>query len=112
MVFFDCSIELSNTVDHKMIAESNLMDSCLYNVSSTCCGDVVNDCCCFKGDSCWLINKLPETEQLIDTSHVFSIVIDELITCPPGEITVRVTKEDHFLAFPIQVGKDFFQLIK
>ena len=51
MVFFKRSIEFSNAVDHKVIAERNLMSPCLDNVSSTCCGDMVNNRSSFKGDA-------------------------------------------------------------
>ena len=112
MVFLNCPIQFLNTLDHKVIAKRSLMNPCLDNVSSTCCGDVVNDHRSFQGNSCWFLKKLLKTDQLIGTCHVFSIIIYELIILSPCEITVYVTKEDHFLTFRIQVGKDFSRLSK
>ena len=75
MVFFNCSVEFSNAVDHKLITERNLMNPYPGNVSGTRCGNLVNDCCSFKGDSGWFLNKLLKTEQVIDICHMFSIIL-------------------------------------
>ena len=112
MELFNCSLKISNTINHTMIIQRNLLSHCFDNVSSTCHGKMVNDCSRVEGDPCWFLNKLHKTEQRIDASHIFSLVFYYLATWRLGKITVHVIKEDHFLALPNQVDKVFFQLLK
>ena len=72
-----------------MITQRNDMDSHFYNASSTCHGNMMNDCCRFKGDSCRFLNKLYQIKQPIDICHMSSIVVNLLITICLCKITFQ-----------------------
>ena len=101
IIFFNCTIKFSNSVHHVMITRRNLTKSHFHTVSGTCRGNMINDCCGFKGDSCRFLKKLHQIKQPKDICHMLSIVVNYLSTFCLCKITVRVTKEDHFLSFSI-----------
>ena len=96
MAFFYCSIELTDAVYHIMITPRNFMHSRFDDVPGTSCSYMIDYVRGVQSDPGWLFDELIEVEQLIQTSHMSSVIVNALISLFCGEITIRVTKKDYF----------------
>ena len=61
-----------------MVTQRDFMHSCFNNVRGTF-SYMINDRRGDQSDPSWLLNKLFEAEQLIQTSYVFGIIINGLL---------------------------------
>ena len=67
---------------------------------------------CSKCDPGWLLNKLFEAKELIETANVLRIILSRLVCCSFCEITVCVSKKDNFFTLLVQIGDNFFHFIE